>query len=94
MGIFKLIWADSAPSVQIILPDGVEITYPYVPKAVEPFELSEFSLYHSLIDKGCRHEWKDVLGIYKVYSNCKHCGIGKEVAEGNATPLLGKETLT
>jgi hypothetical protein len=91
MGTFKQLWADAqfnrqVPTAQLMqkLPDGTWVPYPYVPQSPIPLAAGT----------QCRHEWKDVPGIYKVYSNCKHCGIGKEVAEGNATLLLGKETLT
>lgn len=75
MGMFKLIWADNVPaiqSIQIKIPEGWGLAYPY------GAEVDVSSMCTPPMTPTCRHEWKDVPGIYKVYSNCKHCGIGKE----------------
>jgi len=55
-----------------------------LPSVVEPAPLSGIYIIEGMRNgpfagTGCRHEWNQVVGIYKVYENCKHCGIAKEV---------------
>ena len=64
MGMMKQMWAGT--------------WMPYVPNPEPLFGVSILDRLHPLTETGCRHEWKSVPGIYKVYVNCKHCGIGKE----------------
>jgi hypothetical protein len=92
MGMMKQMWADNfKKNTQVTsqlmqkLPDGTWVPYPYVPEDQErPLPLVSQFPYPLPVGTGCRHEWKSVPGIYKVYVNCKHCGIGKETLQ-NAT---------
>jgi len=78
MGVMKQMWADNFTkntpvTAQLMqkLPDGTWV--PYVQP--RPIFSQEYQITTAV---ACRHEWNQVVGIYKVYVNCKHCGVGKE----------------
>ena len=82
MGVMKQAWADNFTPVtaqlMLRLPDGTWVPYIAKPEPLSGISIIERLRSGPFTETGCRHEWKSVPGIYKVYVNCKHCGIGKE----------------